>query len=88
MRPIHLTDLDAMVRVLLARPEAEWSSAARQIVNSARVSDKYRKKYRKPLLGHGLGTLSSAVSGMPITPVSRCDRQYRRCLSAVLTALD
>jgi len=87
MRPIHLTDLDSVVRVLLTYPELEWAKEASSIIASADTADRYRKRFRKALLEAGTGTLSSAVSGRERAKTDACDRRYRSCLLVLLQAL-
>ena len=87
MRPIHLTDLDATVRALLAHPEDDWFQEAQDIVKRARYGDSYRKRFRKALAGCGTGTLSSAVSGKQAVKTEHCDHRYRRCLATLLRVL-
>jgi len=87
MRPIHLTDLDIVVRALLPMIEEEWSLAMQEIVLKAEIADRYRKRTGRAKPDMGVGTLSSAVAGWKLWPPGPCDVRYRRCMLAVLKAL-
>jgi hypothetical protein len=88
MRPIHLSDFDVMVRVLLQAPAETRAPLAAKLVHAADIGDRYRKKLRRihPLFGDG--TLTSAAQEQPRRAHPRhCDRSYRACLQIVLAAL-
>lgn len=81
MRPVHLTDLDAVARAMLAVAPALRGDIAEQIVARARIADRFRKHLgrRHPVFGDG--TLFAAAAVWAKVPVqARCDRAYLGCL--------
>ncbi len=87
MRPIHLTDLDAVVRAVLTLPPGTRRDRLRLIVTAADIADRYRKRLRKPHPIFGTGTLASAAGGAQTT-ASHCNAQYLACLRDLLDALE
>lgn len=89
MRPVHLTDIDMVTRVLLAVPTVEWAAVARRIIQGARMADRYRKRFgqRHPVWGDG--SLSAASAAQPgAVPPTRCHATYRQALIIVIDALE
>lgn len=87
MRPVHLADLDAATRVVMAAAEADRALVAAELVRAADIADRFRKRLGKAHPDFGTGTLTSATAGWPRAPVLRIDKTYRICLSAVIRAL-
>lgn len=63
MRGVGAGDLDACVRVLLARPESEWPGVARRLIVEAHAADKCRKRTGRGHWLWGNGSLSSVAQG-------------------------
>lgn len=88
MRPIHLYDLDAAVRAMLAVTPDLRGPLARRIVCEADAADRYRKRFRKSHPRFGMGTLTSAVYRAPKADAPRqCSASYRAALSLLISAI-
>ena len=88
MRPVHLTDLDAVVRAMLAVAPEFRGDLVEQIVVRAWTADCYRKrlKCRHPVFGDG--TLTAAAAAWVKVPArARCDSAYLGCLCTLASIL-
>lgn len=88
MRGVVPADLDDAVRVLLARPEADWPRVARQLIEEAHAADKLRKHrgFGHPIWGNG--TLVSASSGWRRGPLGpRISGRRAAAMAVMLLAL-
>jgi hypothetical protein len=82
-------DLDAGVRVLLARPRADWPGVAAALIAAAHQSDHMRKRLRRPVAGRGCGTLASeAMAWRRSGHRGACDAAYCAALAVLLQALE
>ncbi len=89
MRQPGWHDLDAGVRVLLARPRADWPGVAAALVAAAHLSDRVRKRLRRPVAGRGCGSLASEAMAWRRSGHRRaCDAEYRAALAVLLQALE
>ncbi|NBD28499.1 MAG: hypothetical protein GVY31_00490 [Alphaproteobacteria bacterium] len=89
MRQPGWHDLDAGVRVLLARPRVEWPGVAAALLREAHLSDRLRKRLRRPVAGRGCGSLASEAMGWRRSRERRgCDTVYCEALIVLLTALE
>jgi len=81
-------DLDAGVRVLLARPRAHWPEVAAALIAATHQSDRMRKRLRRPVAGRGCGTLASeAMTWRRSGHRGACDVAYCAALGVLLRAL-
>lgn len=87
MRPVHITDLDRVVRAVLPLSGIERSDRLRDIVASADAADRYRKRTGRPHAFYGNGSLGGAVSEA-VCLINYCNADYRACLIEVLIAID
>lgn len=62
MRPVHLADIEVAVRVLLALPPLDRVGIMSELIRSAEMADRYRKRWRRPHPAFGTGTLMSAAA--------------------------
>ncbi|MDR9427526.1 MAG: hypothetical protein RI553_05385 [Salibaculum sp.] len=89
MRQPGWHDLDAGVRVLLARPRPDWPEVAAALVAAAHVSDRMRKRLRRPVAGRGCGSLASeAMAWRRSGHHGACDAGYCAALAMLLQALE
>ena len=88
IRPVHLTDLDAATRALLAAPERDWVRMSARIVGQARKTERSRQLVGKPHPDFGTGSLESAVQCHTLAPPGACTLQYRRALAQLLRAME
>lgn len=87
MRPVYLCDLDSVARALLAVPQDARETLAKDVVQQARIADKYRKRIGVAHPDFGTGTLASAAQDLAKSTARSCDADYRFCLAQVLVAL-
>lgn len=89
MRQPGWHDLDAGVRVLLARPRPDWPEVAAALVAAAHQSDRMRKRLRRPVAGRGCGSLASeAMAWRRSGHHGACDAGYCAALAMLLQALE
>lgn len=87
MRPIHLSDLHEASSAILAKPVRDRVTFAYQIVENAKIADKWRKRTGKAHPLFGIGSLSSAVQGAAKHRTDQCCGDYRAALFVLLEAL-
>ena len=87
MRPIHLTDLDQVVRSVIDLETHDRHCKLDEIIRRADIADRYRKRFKRPHPIFGTGRLGSAID-RPFGPsVTFCDEHYRTCLRDLLERL-
>ncbi len=88
MRPVHLTDLNIVVRTLLACPDDERVEVMRTIRNAAQVADKYQKKTGLSHREFGSGRLADACRSREKVPMpDHCTAEYLHALGTVVACL-
>lgn len=88
MRPVHWSDLDTVVRAMLAVVPENRGDLARTVVARAAIADRYRKhlRCRHPVFGDGSLT-AAAQDCRKVQVPARCDRAYLACLGALAEIL-
>jgi len=86
MRPIHLTDLDTVVRAVFDLDTTERRRKLDEIIQNADTADRYRKRFKKPHPLYGTGRLGSAVTGEKQS-ITFCNAHYCACLRDLLERL-
>ncbi len=86
MRPIHLTDLDKVVRAVFDLDTAERRVKLDEIIRNANTDDRYRKRFNRPHPRYGTGRLGSTVTGERKS-ITFCNAHYRACLRDLLERL-
>lgn len=71
MRPVHLADIEAATRVLLAYAAAQRAGLIATLIARADTADRYRKHTGKMHAVFGSGTLSSAAASYRQVPRPR-----------------
>ena len=87
MRPVHLSDLDAVVRSILHLSGSARRRKISETIEMASVADRFRKRLGRSHPKYGNGTLSAAASNQ-VQRSFHCDKTYRDCLGELLRALD
>lgn len=88
MRAVYLSDLNIAARTLLAIPKAKRAATIADLLCSAHLADKYRKRTGQNHKIYGNGTLSDACQTMPAERMpDRCDPNYLDCMGIVIQAL-
>ena len=87
MRPVHLTDLDAVVRSVLHLANEKRVEKITETINAAQLADRYRKRIGSNHPKFGNGSLTSAAS-RPVGESFHCNSHYRACLRDLLCALE
>ena len=85
MRALLPGDLDMAVRALLNVPPEARAELANLLLQEAQAADLYRRKYGKPHVNFGSGTLASAASTRRLAPLpDHCTAAYCDALALFL----
>ncbi|MEO1306550.1 MAG: hypothetical protein AAFV38_01100 [Pseudomonadota bacterium] len=88
MRPVVFTDVAFAARALMALPPDQRAHRAARLVRQAAVADRYRRRFGKAHPAWGNGSLLSAATRLPRSPIESFeDPDYCTCFSLVLRAL-
>ena len=87
MRPLHLFDLDVVVRAALAQPPEMRRRFLEQAVIRADVADRFRKRLGRAHPEYGDGSLATAVAWQERVARAHLDRKYRKHLGMLLAIL-
>ncbi|MBQ2263475.1 MAG: hypothetical protein II336_19195 [Loktanella sp.] len=84
MRGLHLADLEWVTRVLLAVPEVARGELLEQILVATACGSRHYLRTGRAHPAHGVGTLMSAASRLPMVPrPATLGPEYLRCLAMI-----
>ena len=88
MRPIYLSDLEAVTRALCDVPPHKQAALADTIIHRASVADRYRKRLGRNHPQFGSGTLTSAIPDpSPSAGPACCDPLFLTVLQVITDRL-
>ena len=84
MRAVQLADLEYVTRALLAVPAAARVALLDDMLDTAARGYAYHRITGSAHPQHGVGTLMSVATRLPLAPRSAAlDREYLRCLAMI-----